>query len=181
MLLATKLTSDLYEGCAFLRIEEVSICLELGAQEEYGEFAGLNYRTVFRWLKAYRYSERRYKAVKQLREAEDRKKLPPVSEAYNELCMRRMICRAYQDYRRDPKADILLPSVIYQELQRKGYIRHTLQVKNEAMEHFARWRPRGNLRIDEDTRRELIKLKAQEWLLKKYFASIDELPFQEAV
>ena len=44
-LLAAKLTSDLYESYSFLRLEELSICFELGVKEEFGDYVGLNYRT----------------------------------------------------------------------------------------------------------------------------------------
>ena len=52
-LLAAQLTKDLYESYGFLRMEEVSICFELGAKEEFGDYVGLNYRTFSKWLKGY--------------------------------------------------------------------------------------------------------------------------------
>ena len=46
------------------------------------------------------------------------------------------------------------------------------------MAQFSRWRPQNNLRVSEDHRQAMIKLKAQEWLLKQYFNSQTRLPFE---
>ena len=69
--LAAKLTSDLYESYSFLRLEELSICFELGVKEEFGDYVGLNYRTFCKWLKGYKMSDFRYRVIKQM---EQRKK-----------------------------------------------------------------------------------------------------------
>ena len=63
LIIAAKLCSELQESFPSLTFGEVSLCFELGAKGEYGEFMGLNMRTFARWLKAYRTSELRYRAV----------------------------------------------------------------------------------------------------------------------
>ena len=58
-LIARKLATDLLESYAFLSVEEVELCFELGARGQYGDFAGLNLRTFHRWLRIYKTSEAR--------------------------------------------------------------------------------------------------------------------------
>ena len=62
-LLTAKLATDLLESYAFLSVEEVELCFELGARGQYGDFAGLNLRTFHRWLRIYKTSEARYRLV----------------------------------------------------------------------------------------------------------------------
>lgn len=62
-LLTSKLAADLQESYPFLTLRELSLCFELGAKGEYGDFMGLNLRTFTRWLKTYQTSELRYRAV----------------------------------------------------------------------------------------------------------------------
>nr|MCM6903104.1 hypothetical protein [Parabacteroides sp. AD58] len=69
-------------------------------------------------------------------------------------------------------------SILYQELQSRGFIRNSLEEKLSAMAQFSRWRPQNNLHVSEDYRQAMIKLKAQEWLLKQYFNSLVRLPFE---
>ena len=97
-IITAKLTSDLFESYRYLTFGEVSLCFELGAKGEYGEFMGLNMRTFARWLKAYRTSELRYRAVVE-RERGRQAALPPVSAEYNQLCETRMLQRVYGRYR----------------------------------------------------------------------------------
>lgn len=47
-LLTTKFSSDLQESYPSLTLQEVSLCFELGAKGEYGDFMGLNLRTFTR-------------------------------------------------------------------------------------------------------------------------------------
>ena len=52
-LMAGKVTADLYESYPFLRLGEISICFELGAKGQFGEYFGLNWRTITKWLRGY--------------------------------------------------------------------------------------------------------------------------------
>ena len=94
-LLAAKLTSDLYESYSFLRLEELSICFELGVKEEFGDYVGLNYRTFCKWLKGYKMSDFRYRVIKQKEQRKNVKALPSVSQEYNDECMNRLISRRF--------------------------------------------------------------------------------------
>ena len=176
--LAAKLVSDIYENCGFLRLEEISICFELGAQEQFGDYIGLNYRTFHKWLKAYKTSDLRYRVIKQMEQEKEVKALPAVSREYNEQSMNRLIIKRFHEYKNRPDLEIPFASILYQELQSRGFIRNSLEEKLSAMAQFSRWRPQNNLHVSEDYRQAMIKLKAQEWLLKQYFNSLARLPFE---
>ena len=176
--LAAKLVSDIYENCGFLRLEEISICFELGAQEQFGDYIGLNYRTFHKWLKGYKNSDLRYRVIKQIEQEKELKALPAVSREYNEEKMNLLIIRRFHEYKNCPDLEIPLASILYKDLQSRGFIRNSLEEKLNAMAQFSRWRPQNTLHISEDDRQAMIKLKAQEWLLKQYFNSLVRLPFE---
>ena len=44
---------------------------------------------------------------------------------------------------------------------------------------FEHWRPQNDRHTSKDYRQSMIKLKAQEWLLKQYFNSVERLPFEK--
>lgn len=171
-LLAAKLSLDLAEQAPRLTLEEVSLCFELGAKGEYGDYMGINLRTLTRWLKAYRGSDTRYQAVVAREKQRSTPALPPVSEAYKEERERVFLDRTYTCYRDGYPLDRLLTSQVYRLLQKRGMICHSAAQKWEAMRRFERWRPAGNLPIREDDRQVMIRMLAMRWLLKAYF---DEL------
>ena len=80
-ILVAKIASDLIESYGFMTVEEVSYCFDLGAKGLLGDFAGMNMRTVTRWLKGYKHSETRYQAIMALRAERMRATLPPPSAA----------------------------------------------------------------------------------------------------
>ena len=174
--LTAKLMSDLQTSYSFLHRDEVALCFELGAKGEYGDYNGINVRTFARWLKGYRTSDFRFRLLME-REEQKKAALPPVSKEYNDECMRRMIAECFERYKKDPKEDMRLPSVIYRGLRDFGYIHHTREEKEYAMSLYARWRPRSGLPLQERDRQGFIILRAQEWLVKQYFGSISQLPF----
>ena len=159
--LAAKLVSDIYENCGFLRLEEISICL-----------------TFHKWLKGYKNSDLRYRVIKQIEQEKELKALPAVSREYNEEKMNLLIIRRFHEYKNCPDLEIPLASILYKDLQSRGFIRNSLEEKLNAMAQFSRWRPQNTLHISEDDRQAMIKLKAQEWLLKQYFNSLVRLPFE---
>lgn len=167
--LSAKLAADLRESHAFLTFGEVSICFELGAKGQYGDFQGINIRTFTRWLRAYQTSELRYRAVVEREQARERLALPEVSEAYKDERERAFLLRVFQQYRAGYPLERLYPSYVYQALQRRGAIRDTPADKRHAMSLFACWKPSNHLPIDEDTRQAIIKQRAMAWLLKRYF------------
>ena len=83
-ILVAKIASDLVESYGFMTVEEVSYCFDLGAKGLLGDFAGMNMRTVTRWLKGYKHSDIRYQAIMALRAERMRATLPPPSAAYKE-------------------------------------------------------------------------------------------------
>ena len=160
--LTAKLSSDLQESYPY----------------EYGDYSGVNLRTFCKWLKAYKTSDLRYRVIKQIEQEKEVKALPAVSREYNEEKMNLLIIRRFHEYKNCPNLEIPLASILYQDLQSRGFIRNSLEEKLNAMAQFSRWRPRNTLHISEDDRQAMIKLKAQEWLLKQYFNSLVRLPFE---
>ena len=177
-ILAAKLCSDLRESYPYLHRGEIVICFELGAKGEYGDYSGVNLRTFCKWLKAYKTSDLRYRVIKQMEQEKEVKALPAVSREYNEEKMNLLIIRRFHEYKNCPDLEIPLASILYQDLQSRGFIRNSLEQKLNAMAQFSRWRPQNTLHISEDDRQAMIKLKAQEWLLKQYFNSLVRLPFE---
>ena len=176
--LTAKLSSDLQESYPYLHRGEVVICFELGAKGEYGDYSGVNLRTFCKWLKAYKTSDLRYRVIKQIEQEKEVKALPAVSREYNEEKMNLLIIRRFHEYKNCPNLEIPLASILYQDLQSRGFIRNSLEEKLNAMAQFSRWRPQNTLHISEDDCQAMIKLKAQEWLLKQYFNSLVRLPFE---
>ena len=176
--LTAKLSSDLQESYPYLHRGEIVICFELGAKGEYGDYTGVNLRTFCKWLKAYKTSDLRYRVIKQMEQEKEVKALPAVSREYNEQSMNRLIIKRFHEYKNCPDLEIPLASILYQDLQSRGFIRNSLEEKLSAMAQFSRWRPQNNLHVSEDYRQVMIKLKAQEWLLKQYFNSLARLPFE---
>lgn len=177
-ILAAKLCSDLRESYPYLHRGEIVICFELGAKGEYGDYSGVNLRTFCKWLKAYKTSDLRYRVIKQMEQEKELKALPAVSREYNEEKMNLLIIRRFHEYKNCPDLEIPLASILYKDLQSRGFIRNSLEEKLNAMAQFSRWRPQNTLHISEDDRQAMIKLKAQEWLLKQYFNSLVRLPFE---
>ena len=178
-ILAAKLCSDLRESYPYLHRGEIVICFELGAKGEYGDYSGVNLRTFCKWLKAYKTSDLRYRMIKQMEQEKEVKALPAVSREYNEEKMNLLIIRRFHEYKNCPDLEIPLASILYKDLQSRGFIRNSLEEKLNAMAQFSRWRPQNTLHISEDDRQAMIKLKAQEWLLKQYFNSLVRLPFEK--
>ena len=176
--LTAKLSSDLQESYPYLHRGEIVICFELGAKGEYGDYSGVNLRTFCKWLKGYKNSDLRYRVIKQIEQEKELKALPAVSHEYNEEKMNLLIIRRFHEYKNCPDLEIPLASILYKDLQSRGFIRNSLEEKLNAMAQFSRWRPQNTLHISEDDRQAMIKLKAQEWLLKQYFNSLVRLPFE---
>lgn len=173
-LLTTKLASDLQESYPYLTLQELSLCFELGAKGEYGDFMGLNLRTFTRWLKAYQTSDLRYRAVVEREQAKAQAALPSISEEYKEQRERAFLNRVFEHYRAGYPIERLYPARVYLSLQARGIICDTPQAKRDAMLQAAGYKPAGNLKIDEDTRKVLIKQRAMEILLKRFFDRLIE-------
>lgn len=167
-IITAKLTSDLFESYRYLTFGEVSLCFELGAKGEYGEFMGLNMRTFSRWLKTYKTSDFRYRLVVE-RNRKQQAALPPVSEAYNREREEQMLQNVYRYYRENYPLDRLMPARVYRILQERKLITDSPADKRAAMAQFACWKPSGMLPMDEETRLHFIKTQAMTVLLKRYF------------
>ena len=172
-LMAGKVTADLYETYPFLRLGEISICFELGAKGQFGEYFGLNWRTIMKWLRGYQQCDLRYRA--KLAVEAEKKALPPVSEAYNLQAENRFLQNSFRRYKESGSMERVMSVRVYQTLQERGIIRNTREEKYHAISLFERWKPASGAWMTEEMRQSRIKTLAQEWLLKQYFDSIEEL------
>ena len=172
-LMAGKVTADLYESYPFLRLGEISICFELGAKGQFGEYFGLNWRTITKWLRGYQQCDLRYRA--KLAVEAEKKALPPVSEAYNLQAENRFLQNSFRRYKESGSMERVMSVKVYQTLQERGIIHNTREEKYHAISLFERWKPAGGAWMTEEMRQSRIKTLAQEWLLKQYFDSIEEL------
>nr|WP_129734106.1 hypothetical protein [Parabacteroides goldsteinii] len=172
-ILIAKLSADLQESYPSLTLQEVALCFELGAKSEYGDFMGLNLRTITRWLKAYQTSDLRYRAVVQ-RERQAQAALPSVSDAYKEERERAFLRRVFEQYRAGYPIERLYPARVYLSLQARGIIRDSPEVKRAAMRQAAGYKPAGNMVINEDMRQAMVKQKAMEICLKRFFDGVIE-------
>ena len=172
-LMAGKVTADLYESYPFLRLGEISICFELGAKGQFGEYFGLNWRTITKWLRGYQQCDLRYRA--KLAVEAQKKALPPVSEAYNLQAENRFLQNSFRRYKESGSMERVMSVRVYQTLQERGIIRNTREEKYHAISLFERWKPAAGAWMTEEMRQSRIKTLAQEWLLKQYFDSIEEL------
>ena len=121
-ILAAKLCSDLRESYPYLH-----------RKGEYGDYSGVNLRTFCKWLKAYKTSDLRYRVIKQMEQEKEVKALPAVSREYNEEKMNLLIIRRFHEYKNCPDLEIPLASILYQDLQSRGFIRNSLEQKLNAM------------------------------------------------
>ena len=104
-LLARKVTDDLYESYSYLRMEEVAVCFELGAKGDFGEYVGLNWRTITRWLKSYKTCDKRLKAKQELEEEARRREAPkpdPEKERWHETHFLLTVFDFYKTRLQDP-------------------------------------------------------------------------------
>lgn len=175
-LLARKLTNDLMEDFGFYRIEEVSICFDLGLKGSFGEIKGINYRTLIQWLQKYRTHDTRVRVLRKIHSASEAKALPPVSEEYNNQCARNVITDSFIRYKKNKNA-FMLTTFLFEQLQKLGYVQFSAQDRLDALNCFCNWRPTPEQPQLPKTDKGLdYKYKAQAWLVKRYFDSIDKLP-----
>ncbi len=172
-ILSAKLSSDLLESYSYFTKEEVMVCFELGAKGQFGDYNGVNLRTFSKWLKAYKTSELRYQA--KLAVEAQKKALPPVSEAYNLQAENRFLQNSFRRYKESGSMERVMSVRVYQTLQERGIIHNTREEKYHAISLFERWKPASGAWMPEEMRQSRIKTLAQEWLLKQYFDSIEEL------
>lgn len=165
-LLTAKLATDLLESYASLSVEEVELCLELGARGQYGDFAGLNLRTFHRWLRIYKTSEARYRLV--TRRETTRAALPATTPGHKRACEDRLLQKAFATYRERRDFDRLLPVHLYGLLQERGLIADTPEEKRAAMARFANHGGRTDGRPPAGFDFQ-VKRQAMEWLLARYF------------
>ncbi len=178
-LLARKVTDDLYESYSFLRMEEVAICFELGAKGDFGEYVGLNWRTVTRWLKSYKTCDRRLKVKQELEEMARQKDTPELDPEQERMHETHFLLTVFHYYKTRAMGDnVNFPIKTYEALEQRGVLPYTEQEKQETIARFesqVQKRRSNGLRIRDCWMSTDALSQACEFLLKKYFNSIDTL------
>lgn len=166
-LMTEKLSNDLIADFGGLTLDEVAICFEMGVKDQYGEFMGLNIRTFTKWLKAYRQSDQRYKAVTE----STQQALPPPSEDYSLERLNEMALRYFESYKETGEfGDCGIQ--VYQHLQKCGVITHSKEFKLKVISDIDRV---TSNKLSDDIRRAKIINHAQVVCLKRFFQDLVEM------
>lgn len=169
--MAAKITSDLKQFHAGLSIKELSVCFECGSKDEYGEFMGINVRTITKWIKAYKTSEKRYKTIVALDKT--KQALPAPGKEYGEQKMKEMAVRYFEDYKRSGDPGFACVTV-YQFLQSIGVINHSPEVKITALKKAKSMLliSKNSLAMPSDVLEFRAKSEAQKGLLCSFFEEL---------
>lgn len=170
--LAAKITSDLKQYHGGLSVQEVSLCFENGSKDEYGDFMGINVRTITKWLKAYKTSGKRYKTIVELEKGKEA--LPPPSKDYDEQVYRRICLRYFEKYKKKENPPLFCPGRMYQFLQGKGIINHSLEMKMDALEKAKSHLKASRSALSTADFEVRAKLEAQTELLHTFFRELVE-------
>lgn len=169
--LAAKVTSDLKQYHGGLSVKEVSVCFENGSKDEYGDFMGINVRTVTKWLKVYKTSEKRYKTIVEIEKT--KQALPAPGKEYGERKMKEMAIRYFEDYKRTGDPGFACVTV-YQFLQSVGVINHAPDVKITAFKKAKTMLliSKNSLAMPADVLEFRAKAEAQRGLLCDFFEEL---------
>lgn len=169
--LAAKVTSDLKQFHGSLSIREVSVCFESGSKDEYGEFMGINVRTITKWLKIYKTSDKRYKTIVELEKT--KLALPAPGKEYGDQKMKEMCLRYFEDYKRTGDPGFACVTV-YQFLQKIGIVNHAPEIKiktfKDAKDRILRLR--NSRAMSPDAVEDRAKSEAQTELLCSFFKEL---------
>lgn len=173
-LLTAKITSDLKRYHGGLSIQELAVCLENGSKDEYGEFMGINVRTITKWLKAYKTSDKRYKTILEIEN--NKQALPPPGKEYGEQQLKILAIRYFREYQVDKRIGNLVITV-YQFLQKMKIINHTADVKIAAYDKAKAsiLRSKNSLSMPIDMFEFRAKLQAQTELLREFFEELEQM------
>lgn len=130
-LAATELCKDLFVSHGILTLSELKIAFNLGYKGEFGPYFGLNVRTYFTWVNAYRYSKHRANTVIALHKSGDdiNRKEPPTLEEQAKLSKENAI-NSFEYFK---TAGVLMDigNVTYRYLERLKIIAFTPEKKKE--------------------------------------------------
>lgn len=189
---------------SFLRIEELKIALNEGVRGQYGEYFGINIKTIHNWVRAYQVSENRKQKLKELK-AETSDYKPDLNaikcEYWNYILMQLKrfknggqmeITNPLMMFREFWNNDLLKPTkeeaeefkqqAVYELEKRRDLVQKALTRKeyNEyhSLSEIVKGFEEDKLTKEQDT---IIKSKAAELCLMDYFRKIDIETFKTQV
>lgn len=161
---------DIQSRFSALTIEEIRIALDNGIRGDYGAFYGLNVITFNNWLKAYKQSDERYKAIKNIEMKKNA--LPPPGAAYNEQKMQEMCLRYFEDYKKVGDPGIACVTV-YQHLQKIGVINQSKEYKISVLSSLrGTVKKSNNLAVPNEIIENRLKCEAMKICLKRFFQEL---------
>ncbi|WP_459186687.1 hypothetical protein ACGE0T_10915 [Parabacteroides sp. APC149_11_2_Y6] len=174
--MANALFRDIQARYSSLTMQEVRVAFENGVRGDYGTFYGLSIVTFNNWLKAYKQSEERYKAVKSLNRAKNA--LPAPGEAYNNQKMKEMCLRYFDSYKKTGNPGFACVTV-YQFLQKEKVINQSKEYKLSVMEKVRNSKKgKGALKFPDEILENRIKCEAVEICLKAFFQELIEMDME---
>ena len=121
---------ELRERYFYLTFEEVAFAFEQGAKGYFGEFKGITVHNFIRWIQKYRVSEARMSA-------QNRKKiyvLTSITETRNTAQFKQLVLYVYNRFKQGHPLRNERAGYVYLEMQRRGWICDSLEVKLQAIE-----------------------------------------------
>jgi hypothetical protein len=128
-----ELCTDLIKYNGILTIEELRIAFKKGYKGEYGEYFGLNNKTYFAWVSAYRYGKDRANAKIAMQKAgESVTTKKEISEEEKEAILREGALNKFNDFK-STRNFYDFGNISYNYLDRLGLITFTAEVKKKIM------------------------------------------------
>jgi hypothetical protein len=202
--LAGALYAEVKEYFPFLKIGELRIALQAGVRGSYGEYYGLNIKSIHGWIKAYQVSEVR---SQKLRELKKEIKPPKVDKEKVRRDYWEHVLKQVKNFKETGKIDISIPRLmatefwhnqllrptkdemeeykqkaVYELEKRKDAVQKALSKKEyqefQALSALIEGFNAGQVTEQQDA---LIKSKAAELCLLDYFKKISIEEFEERV
>lgn len=171
--MAGVLFRDLQARYSMLTLHEVGLAFDNGLRGDYGQFYGLNVITFNNWLKAYRQSDDRFKAIKNMENIKNA--LPPPGAEYGEQRMRKMCLRYFDSYKQSGDPGIACVTV-YQHLQKTQVINQTKEYKIAAVNKVrTTMKSPNNLALPKEVLENRIRFEAMKNCLKAFFQELIDM------
>lgn len=171
--MASALFRDLQTRYSMLTLHEVGLALDNGLRGDYGQYYGLSVITFNNWLKAYKQSDERYKAIKSMEKA--RNALPPPGVEYGEQRMKEMCLRYFDSYKQSGDPGIACVTV-YQHLQKIRVINQTKEYKIAAVNKVkATMKSHNNLTFQKEVLENRARFEAMKDCLKAFFQELIDM------
>ena len=171
--MAGVLFRDLQTRFSMLTLHEVALAFDNGLRGDYGQFYGLSVLTFNNWLKAYRQSDDRFKAIKRMEN--NKNALPPPGAEYGEQRMREMCLRYFEAYKQSGDPGIACVTV-YQYLQKIGLIKQTVEYKLSVLNSLkGTIKKSNNLAVPDEIIENRQKCEAMRICLKRYFQELIDM------